>query len=184
MSGIARCHITQLVLQAVPGMGPSVDVSSCSPGLSAGSSCDVICAPGYVGVGASYVCAEDNTNPSQLPNGRAPNCVALSACAPSLELGATFNVTECSDLVPGQSCPVTCATGYVGGQALYSCPSENTDLTQLPQGSPPTCEPILPCAALVSSPSKAWRQSSLYRIDCVVGVLMAADLTADAQRRL
>ena len=64
------------------------------------------------------------------------------------------NTVGCTEPTPsGRACEVSCASGFVGGTASFSCPCPNfyspsRGAGQAPEGLVPTCAPVVGCSAL------------------------------------
>ena len=60
---------------------------------------------------------------------------------------ANANAEACDSLGPGDTCSVSCASGYTGTAVTYTCPSDNTSSDNEPEppdgGSLPSCTPIV-----------------------------------------
>ena len=55
-------------------------------------------------------------------------CEKTAACAPPLNLiGCLLDVTQCSEVKPGGSCPVSCRFPYTGWSSVAVCRPDNVD---------------------------------------------------------
>merc|ERR1712151_6095 len=57
------------------------------------------------------------------------------------EFGPEIDASACDGLLPGDSCNITCASGYTGSAATYSCDSTDEDGFV---GSVPVCTTAAP----------------------------------------
>eukprot|EP00929_Paragymnodinium_shiwhaense_P067901 TRINITY_DN34135_c0_g1_i1.p1 TRINITY_DN34135_c0_g1~~TRINITY_DN34135_c0_g1_i1.p1 ORF type:complete len:2270 (+),score=350.43 TRINITY_DN34135_c0_g1_i1:69-6878(+) len=80
----------------------------------------------------------------------------LSGCSPEEPCQIPYHdrcrytFEECSEVMPNKTCPVKCATPYVGNASSAKCPEGNTDPTTLLQWTAPKCE--MDCRPLESVP--------------------------------
>eukprot|EP00930_Biecheleria_cincta_P015702 TRINITY_DN13001_c0_g1_i1.p1 TRINITY_DN13001_c0_g1~~TRINITY_DN13001_c0_g1_i1.p1 ORF type:complete len:3592 (-),score=360.49 TRINITY_DN13001_c0_g1_i1:116-10366(-) len=108
------------------------------------------CAPGFAGTAKKF-CQE----PDQcLDQPKLDGCLPLVSCRdPPRSTGLAcepLNVTNCTDVKPGESCQVTCAEPYVGTPSLATCYSENTNPARPLEMPVDPCS--LGCADLVEIP--------------------------------
>eukprot|EP01047_Picozoa_sp_COSAG01_P057517 COSAG01_NODE_6658_length_3560_cov_2.825195_1_plen_1176_part_01 len=118
--------------------------STANNAVTAGHSCSVTCAAGYVGTGTVLLCPPQNTDPTSELTGALPTCTPTVRCA-ALTIQQIYNTSQCVNVQPGQTCPVTCSHNHVGGVGFFNCPTTNQDPLRQPSGILPTCVPIVPC---------------------------------------
>merc|ERR1711920_343432 len=83
------------------------------------------------------------------------------------EFGPEIDASACDGLLPGDSCNITCASGYTGSAATYSCDSTDEDGFV---GSVPVCATAAPTPAPMPAPTPATHQQN----DDTAGVVHAA----------
>eukprot|EP00930_Biecheleria_cincta_P046795 TRINITY_DN32328_c0_g1_i1.p1 TRINITY_DN32328_c0_g1~~TRINITY_DN32328_c0_g1_i1.p1 ORF type:complete len:3725 (-),score=319.22 TRINITY_DN32328_c0_g1_i1:338-10279(-) len=95
------------------------------------------CAPGYVGVPVPK-CNAVPSNPcgEEL---RLAGCVELMPCKVPQVDSCWFNVSNCSDVMGGSSCQITCRAPAVGTASQANCRAGNADPLQELEYSLPTC---------------------------------------------
>jgi hypothetical protein len=134
--------------------GDQYNMHSCSRGISAGATCMVHCAAGYLGSSTTFQCPRKNINPDLPPRGSLPSCVAVAPCA-ALPKVSQYSVSRCNKVAAGDNCTVTCASGYTSGAAkqfsTFTCPSNNVNAIA-PVGNLHQCHPVVGCATR-SAPS-------------------------------
>jgi len=82
------------------------------------------CAEGFAG-NAVARCVPDDTCESSL---QWFGCQRTAACAPPLNLiGCLLDVTQCSEVKPGGSCPVSCRFPYTGWSSVAVCRPDNVN---------------------------------------------------------
>ncbi len=102
-SGTLPTCTPNLCTQPLPTGSDIVAASNCTD-LRTAQQCQVSCANGYSGAAATYTCAS-----SGYILGTLPTCTAKTCPAPTLPTGGDGT---CSNLAFGQSCLVSCGTGY------------------------------------------------------------------------
>eukprot|EP00933_Yihiella_yeosuensis_P012878 TRINITY_DN12222_c0_g2_i2.p1 TRINITY_DN12222_c0_g2~~TRINITY_DN12222_c0_g2_i2.p1 ORF type:complete len:784 (+),score=63.96 TRINITY_DN12222_c0_g2_i2:258-2354(+) len=120
-----------------------------------------VCNVGYVGTavskcGADLEAQECRTETDLL------GCDALVPCAPlsksSPNVTCAHDLSNCSGVMPGQSCTVRCKAPFVpnGTASIATCPGRNTDPKQELTWLPPVC--TLPCPKPLTSlpPGYTW----------------------------
>ncbi|CAK9038819.1 unnamed protein product [Durusdinium trenchii] len=106
------------------------------------------CAPGYAGR-AEVLCRHGpNCEPSP---GELAGCGNPSACVAPTTLSCSVNMSECSVVLPGQSCHVQCASPFQGDPTLAVCPFDNLDPAGL-RWRPPDCVQFCPDPEISSLP--------------------------------
>jgi hypothetical protein len=128
-------------------MSDLVDLSLCKLGVAAGGSCVVQCAKSFVKTFSVLQCPANNTDPERIPYGKMPSCVPVKPCAALRELGAEYDVSDCSSVDAGKTCTVRCNGGREG-HAQFACKEKNAD----PQAQPTSVSGALSLECPVSKP--------------------------------
>ena len=123
-----RCDMTTLPSRA------DLDVTACQDTV-VGDFCIVACGEGYVANDASFECNSDLSF-----QGTAPTCTRLPCDPATLPKTEGLDVSQCYNLLVGDTCSATCLEGYQAA-ASSSDPATmqchfNTSFT----GNPPQCE--------------------------------------------
>ena len=86
-------------------------------------------------------------------------CEKTAACAPPLNLiGCLLDVTQCSEVKPGGSCPVSCRFPYTGWSSVAVCRPDNVDEEVGLLVVEPEC--TLTCEDPPNEPEGTWIYSS------------------------
>ncbi|CAE7887125.1 unnamed protein product, partial [Symbiodinium microadriaticum] len=134
---------TTQTFTVLPGQLPiaesSVDVMDCLgamvvEGKTVGETCEVVCSEGFEGPVATLTCGEGETFTGDLPTCSTTTMTSTATstvtelvyCSGGLPSGRGVVVSDCSGLANGQTCDVTCDTGFQG--PLSALPVAATDV--------------------------------------------------------
>ena len=159
-AGQVAATYTCLSTGSLSGTAPTCERISCSDlqldsqylhtcqGRRYQDTCEVSCGQGYSLSGSSSQreCQADGSF-----SGGLPSCVG-NPCDQSLPNNPTVNSSSCTGLVTAQSCEVTCADGFLPGNATLTCDASGYILGTMPSCKPMTC------------PDAAW--AAEYRSTC------------------